>query len=111
MKKRKYTDRWSLVPLALSVVLFASIAVWAARGVREASRLSDEEGLRIAQQAVERAVVSYYALEGVYPATYEDLKEWSGLAVDEDKYIVIYDIFASNIRPSVTVMERRVEAP
>ena len=111
MKKRKYADRWSLVPLALSVALFAAIAVWAAWGVREASRLSDDEGLRIAQQAVEQAVVSYYALEGVYPATYEDLKEWGGLAVDEDKYIVLYDIFASNIRPSVTVMERRVEEP
>ena len=111
MKKRKYADRWFWVPLALGVVLFAAIAVWVAQGVREAARISDEEGLRIAQEAIDRAVVSCYALEGVYPATYEDLKAKSGLAIDEDKYVVFYDIFASNMRPSVTVMERWVEEP
>ena len=46
---------------------------------------------------------------GVYPATYKELKEKSGLAIDDEKYIVVYEIFGSNIRPSVTVMERRVE--
>ena len=111
MKKRKYANRWSWVPLALGVALFAAIAAWMALGVGEAARLSDEEGLRLAQEAIERAVVSCYSLEGVYPATYEDLKAKSGLAVDEEKYIVFYDIFASNIRPSVTVMERRVGRP
>ena len=95
------------IPLALGVALFAAVAVWAALGVREADRVSGEEGLRMAQEAVERAVVSCYALEGVYPATYEDLKAKSGLAVDDEKYVVFYSIFASNIRPSVTVMERR----
>ena len=103
VRKRKYA---SWLPLALGVLLFAAVAVWVMRGVREAARLSDEEGLRMAQEAIDRAVVSCFSLEGVYPATYEDLKAKSGLAIDEDKYIVFYDIFASNIRPSVTVMER-----
>ena len=111
MKKRNYANRWSWLSLVLGVALFAAIAVWVVQGVREAARVSDEEGLRIAQEAVERAVVSCYALEGVYPATYEDLKSKSGLAVDEEKYIVFYDIFASNMRPSVTVMERWVGKP
>ena len=108
MKKRKHT---SWIPLALGMALFAAIAVWMVRGVQDAARLSDEEGLRLAQEAIERAVVSCYSLEGVYPATYEDLKAKSGLAVDEEKYIVIYEIFASNIRPSVIVMERQVVGP
>ena len=108
MKRRKYARRWSWVPLVLGLALFAAIAVWVVRGVGEAARVSDAESLRMAQQAIDRAIVSCYSLEGVYPATYEDLKEKSGLAVDEEKYIVFYDIFASNIRPSVTVMERWV---
>ena len=108
MRKRKYAGRWFWIPLVLGVVLFAAIAVWVVRGVQEAARISDEEGLRLAREAIERAVVSCYSLEGVYPATYEDLKAKSGLAVDEDKYIIFYDIFASNIRPYVTVMERWV---
>ena len=111
MKRRKYAGRWTWVPLALGVVLFAAIAVWVVQGVREAVRLSGEEGLRMAQESIERAVVSCYSLEGVYPATYEDLKAKSGLAIDEDKYVIFYDVFASNMRPSVTVMERWVEEP
>ena len=110
MKKRKY-NYTSWVPLLLGVALFTTVAVWTVRGVQDAARLSDEEGLRLAQEAIERAVVSCYSLEGVYPATYEDLKAKSGLMIDEEKYIVIYEVFASNIRPSVTVMERQVVGP
>ena len=106
MKKRKYA---SWVTLVLGVAVFAAIAVWVVQGVQDAARLSDEEGLRLAQDAIDRAVISCYSLEGVYPATYEDLKAKSGLTIDEEKYIVIYEIFASNILPSVTVMERQVE--
>ena len=111
MKKRKYANRGAWVPLVLGLLLFAAVAVWMVRGVREAAQVSGQEGLRMAQETVERAVVSCYSLEGVYPATYEDLKAKSGLAIDEEKYFVFYDIFASNIRPSVTVVERLVEEP
>lgn len=109
MKKRKYANRSAWIPLVLGLLLFAAVAVWMVRGVQEAAQVSGQEGLRMAQEAVERAVVSCYSLEGVYPATYEDLKAKSGLAIDEEKYIVFYDIFASNIRPTVTVVERLVE--
>lgn len=106
MRKRKYASRWSWVPMALGLLLFIAAAVWMVKGVREAAAVSDREGLRMAQEAANRAVVSCYALEGVYPATYEDLKAKSGLAIDEERYAVFYEIFASNMRPSVTVVER-----
>jgi len=111
MKKRKYGSRWTWISLVLGLALFAAVAVWMVRGVREAAEVSDREGLRMAQEAADRAVVSCYALEGVYPATYEDLKAKSGLAIDEERYIVFYEIFASNIRPAVTVIERWEEEP
>ena len=106
MKKRKYISRWSWVPMALGLLLFIAAAVWMVKGVQEAAAVSRREGLRMAQEAADRAVVSCYALEGVYPATYEDLKAKSGLAIDEERYAVFYEIFASNMRPSVTVVER-----
>lgn len=111
MKKRKYANRGAWISMLLGLLVFAFVAVWMVRGVQEAAQVSDREGLRMAQEAVERAVVSCYSLEGVYPASYADLKAKSGLAIDEEKYIVFYDIFASNIRPSVTVIERWVEEP
>ena len=111
MKKRKYISRGTWIPMALGLLLFAAVAVWMVRGVREAAEVSGREGLRMAQEAADRAVVSCYALEGVYPATYEELKAKSGLAIDEERYIVFYEIFASNIRPAVTVIERWEEEP
>ena len=81
---------------------------WMLQGVRQAARVSDEEGLRMAEQAVRQAAVSCYALEGAYPASYADLKQRSGVAVDEERYIIFYEIFASNIMPDVTVLERQV---
>ena len=97
----------SWLPLALGLLLFALIAMWMAHGVREAAAVSDREGKRMAEQAVRQAAVSVYALEGAYPASYEDLKARSGVAVDEERYAVFYEIFASNIMPEITVVERR----
>ena len=45
------------------------------RGVQEAAEASSREGLRLAEEAVNRAVVSCYSLDGVYPASYAELKK------------------------------------
>ena len=105
MRGRKRLLSW--VPTVLGLLVFAAVAAWMVLGVREASEVSDREDLRLAEQAVRQAAVSCYALEGTYPATYEDLKRSSGIAVDEEKYSVFYDIFASNIMPDITVLERQ----
>ena len=106
--KKRYDRKTGWLPVVLSLLVFALIAVWMVRGVREAAAVSDREGLRMAEQAVRQAAVSCYALEGSYPASYEDLKNRSGISIDEEKYIVFYEIFASNIFPEITVLERGV---
>ena len=108
MKRLKYGGAGFWISAALGAALFVCVAVWAALGVREAARRSDAESLRQAEQAIRQAAVGYFALEGAYPATYEQLKDYSGLAVDEEKYAIFYEIFASNIMPDITVIERRV---
>ncbi len=95
--------------LILRVLAFAAIVVWVAMGLRQAASSSDSEGLRLAEQSIRRAAVSCYAVEGAYPANYDQLKEWSGIQVDEERYKVFYEIFASNIMPDITVVERRGE--
>jgi len=99
--------KWNGLPLILGALVFAAIAVWVVLGLRQAAESSDREGLRLAEQSIRRAAVSCYAVEGAYPATYEQLKEWSGIQVDEERYAVFYEIFASNIMPDITVVERR----
>lgn len=105
---RRYGGGVSWIPAALGLLLFLAAAAWMLSGVREAARLSDAEELRQAEQAVRQAVVGYFVLEGAYPATYEELKSYSGLAVDEEKYAVFYEAFASNLMPDITIVERQV---
>ena len=103
----KRAKRWSCVLSAvLGIVLFVGVAVWMLSGVRAASEASEEEGLRQAELSVRQAAVSIYALEGAYPESYEALKLSSGIAIDEEKYAVMYEIFASNIMPEITVVRR-----
>lgn len=98
--------KWSGLSPVLGVAAFAAVIVWVSLGLRQAAASSDREGLRLAEQSIRRAAVSCYAVEGSYPATYEQLKEWSGIQVDEGRYAVFYEIFASNIMPDITVVER-----
>lgn len=103
----KRAKRWSgVLSAVLGIVLFVGVAVWMLSGVRAASEASEEEGLRQAELSVRQAAVSIYALEGAYPESYEALKLSSGIAIDEEKYAVMYEIFASNIMPEITVVRR-----
>ena len=107
--KKRYKSRGFWLSTALGLLLFIGVALWVLHGVRDAAAVSDLEGLKMAERAVRQAAVSVCALEGAYPATYDDLKARSGIAVDEDKYTVFYDIFASNLMPEITVLEKGAE--
>ena len=65
-----------------------------------------EEGRQQLEQALRRACVACYAAEGVYPPDLPYLEEHYGLQVDETRYAVFYDIFASNLMPAITVVEK-----
>ena len=90
----------------MGLVVFVLVAVLIIQDIGRASSVSDREELELAGRAVRQAAVSCYALEGAYPATYQDLKDRCAIAVNEEKYAVFYEIFASNIMPEITVTER-----
>ena len=104
--KRRYKKRGKWVPAVLGLVVFVLVAVLIIQGIGRASSVSDREALELARRAIRQAAVSCYAMEGAYPASYEELKARTGLAIDEEKYAVFYEVFASNIMPEITVTER-----
>lgn len=63
------------------------------------------EGKQQLEDAVRRAAVACYAAEGIYPPDLEYLEEHYGIQVDRDCYTVMYDVFATNLMPDVTVLE------
>lgn len=61
------------------------------------------------EEAIRRSVVTCYATEGVYPPDFAYVKEKYGILVDESRYLVVYDVFAENLMPDITVLERDYE--
>lgn len=106
MKKLLKKSLQFFMEYGISISLFLVIGVFVVFGLRSAQIGQQEESLRIAQESIVRAAVSCYALEGNYPSTYEYLKENYGVQVDEKKYTVFYQIFASNLMPDVTVTQK-----
>lgn len=58
------------------------------------------------RDAVLRAAMECYAVEGTYPQSLEYLETHYGLAVNHRDYIVTYDVFAGNLPPDVQVLVR-----
>ena len=62
--------------------------------------------LEIVRDAVKNAALTCYAVEGMYPANRTYLRTHYTLSYNEDRYIVYYQPRASNVMPSIKVVER-----
>ena len=62
--------------------------------------------LDMVRDAVKNAALTCYAVEGVYAPDLQYLRDNYQLSYNEEKYIVYYEAFASNLMPSIQVAER-----
>lgn len=58
------------------------------------------------ENALWRGVSQYYALEGRYPQSLQELKDTCGIQYDTDSFFVDYQIAGANLLPDITVIER-----
>ena len=100
-KKRRW---WQ--PFVMPVVVF-SLLVWlCVLSAGYFKKVNAMQGLALTEQAVRKAVLECYAIEGMYPAELSYLQEHYNLRIAGEKYRVSYDCFASNIMPQIHVFER-----
>lgn len=86
--------------LVLAVLLAFSLAL---------SRLEQgrqEAGKQQLEDALRRTAAACYAAEGFYPPNVAYMVQHYGLQYDADAYRVHYEIFASNLMPEITVVEK-----
>ncbi len=62
--------------------------------------------LEIVRDAVKNAALTCYAVEGMYPDDLAYLREHYNLSYNEERYIVYYRPFATNLMPTIKVVER-----
>lgn len=100
-KKRRW---WQ--PFVVPIVVFSLLVWFCVSSAGYFKKVNAMQGLALTEQAVRKAVLECYAIEGVYPAELSYLQEHYNLRIDGDKYRVSYDCFASNIMPQIHVFER-----
>ncbi len=90
----------------ISVAIFFVVLSFMLTAIPSAVESGRTEQMRVAEESVRRAMVTCYALEGRYPPNIAYLREHYGLQLSEETYAVHYEIFAENIMPEITVVER-----
>lgn len=90
-------------------VLVAVILLFFLSAVNNLRTGNGKEGKDQLEQALKRCAVTCYATEGIYPPDVDYMKEHYGIQIDEERYVVIYDIFAENLMPDITVLDKADE--
>ena len=110
MRNRFQTD--STRPHLLRRV-FSSIAVTGCgialllAGTNSVLATSSKSQAESLKNAILRSAVHCYAVEGAYPPSLSYLEEHYGLSWNQEEYAVDYEIFSSNLPPTVTVIDLR----
>jgi len=94
------------VKTLLALVILAAVLLSFSAALSNLKVGRGEEGRLQLEESVRRAAVTCYAVEGIYPPDLEYLQEHYGIQVDEKNYYVFYEVFASNMMPDITVVEK-----
>ena len=65
---------------------------------------TEKEIIRL-REAIDKALVQVYALEGSYPADLDHLVNY-GIIIDRERYFFHYEVFAINLKPAVIIVLR-----
>ena len=103
MRRNKGRFNFMLL-LALSLMLFWIFLFFAMAGNLGASTRKDQA--LFLRNALEHAITSCYALEGLYPPDLQYMKDHYGLTYDESLFHVSYQPVAANIRPEYFILEQ-----
>ena len=88
------------IALMLAVIAFFVVGVTRLESGRQA------QGKQQLEEAVRRTVVACYAVEGFYPPSVEYMQDRYALQYDQGRYVIRYEVVASNLMPEITVLEK-----
>jgi len=89
----------------LPVLFTFSVILFIVMALHRTEIASRDEGLRILEDSLRRAVVMNYAIDGRYPESVEYIEEKFGIHIDRTRFVVHYSIFAPNIFPEIRIIQ------
>ncbi|SMP62887.1 hypothetical protein [Anoxynatronum buryatiense] len=93
-------------PRWISLLILLTVVLLVFAGMGDFWVGADGESLAILEEAVRRAAIQCYALEGSYPPNLDYLETHYGLIVNQEAYFYHYEIIGANIMPQIRVLHR-----
>lgn len=90
---------------ALPIAILALTLALLIPGFYSVAGRTDGRQTQVLEDALRRASIQCYAIEGRYPPSVQYLEDHYGVLVDHERYAVFYDGFASNLMPDITVID------
>ena len=104
MNKKSY--RAYSVSLLVSSSFIVLMVLLIVIGLRPFGSNAQSMNLEAAEDSIIKCALQCYVTEGSYPPDIEYMVEHYGLIIDEDRYYYEYDIFASNVAPSIKIIPK-----
>ena len=95
-----------IIKTVLIPVIAAAFILCFTNAVSDVRQTQEHQGKEQLEQVLKRTAAACYAAEGFYPPDVAYLVEHYGLRYDADAYWVHYELFASNLMPDITVVEK-----
>ena len=91
----------------LSLLLFVCICSAFFSGFERLSDTTRRRQKESLESALSRSISQCYAVEGAYPPDITYLQEHYGLTYDSSLFLIDYISYGSNLRPEVTVLQKK----
>lgn len=99
------TKQKSQIPgLLISAAVLGAVLYLFVQSIGALQSRTQADRLNALTDAIRRASVQCYAIEGRYPPSVEYLEEHYGIVIDRDRYHAFYSGWASNVMPDITVI-------
>lgn len=103
MKKRLNLNLTSTLVVAAVVALTSLLAFLSIDGFDRNSAGKNHKAL---EDAIRKAAVQCYAIEGSYPPNIDYLTEHYGIVLNNSAYFYDYQTIGSNVMPDITVIRK-----
>ncbi len=96
-----------LIPTVILILAILFVFIFFVREVADVSNTHSQQAKENLELALTRAAVACYANEGSYPESIEYLEENYAVQINRNRFDVFYEVFAQNLMPDITVVEKK----
>ncbi len=90
--------------ILITAAAFIAMVLVLVFSLSQVDERNQSEQVKALEDAVMRATLTCYAVEGRYPTSVNYLKENYGIVYNDNQFIVTLDSFASNLLPDIQVL-------